>query len=105
VPSIQLDTLVKGITDYGRRRLNWLKLDCEGAEWPILFSARSLDLVDNIVGEYHAGVIPTMPEVGNLPGVEYSIENLRMLLNKAGFRTNIYPPNAADFNLFFAYRG
>ena len=30
-----------------------LKLDCEGAEWPILLTSRRLHLIDEIVGEFH----------------------------------------------------
>jgi hypothetical protein len=30
-----------------------LKLDCEGSEWPILFTSRRLQQVREIVGEYH----------------------------------------------------
>jgi FkbM family methyltransferase len=34
-------------------RIRLLKLDCEGAEWPILLTSRKLHLVDEIVGEFH----------------------------------------------------
>jgi len=104
VPSIELDVLIKAITDHGRRRINWLKIDCEGAEWPILFTSRGLDLVDHIVGEYHAGPIETFDARSTVPGVEYSIEALRKLLANQGFEVEILPPNDLQFNLFFAHR-
>jgi FkbM family methyltransferase len=37
----------------GAGRIRLLKLDCEGAEWPILLTSRRLHLVDEIVGEFH----------------------------------------------------
>jgi FkbM family methyltransferase len=104
VPSIQLDTLIKAATDHGRRRLDWLKIDCEGAEWPILFTSRGLHLVDNIAGEYHAGVIPDLPEAAKTAGVEYSIDALAALLAAAGFAVEFLPPNFDWFNLFFGRR-
>lgn len=34
-------------------RVELLKIDCEGCEWPALCGATRLDLVDRVVGEYH----------------------------------------------------
>lgn len=104
VPTLEFDVIVKMVTDFGRRRLDWLKLDCEGAEWPILFTARSLHLVDHIVGEYHAGVLPDLPEIARVPGVDYSIDDMKALLERAGFAVEIIPPNFHWYNLFFAHR-
>jgi FkbM family methyltransferase len=54
VPAISLAEVISRIGG----RCNLLKLDCEGAEYAILFSApdASLQAIDHIVMEYHDGV-------------------------------------------------
>jgi FkbM family methyltransferase len=51
VSAVPLDDLLRVVARGQRVRL--LKLDCEGAEWPILFSSSRLGEVDEVVGEYH----------------------------------------------------
>jgi FkbM family methyltransferase len=53
VTSVAIDDVVDVVTNRGERRVRLLKLDCEGAEWPILLTSRRLHLVDEIVGEFH----------------------------------------------------
>ena len=53
VVKIAFDDVVDMTTNGGERRVRLLKLDCEGAEWPILLTSRRLHLVDEIVGEFH----------------------------------------------------
>lgn len=52
IPKIPLDQLIQELTQ-GKQRIRLIKLDCEGSEWPILLTAKRLDLVDEIIGEYH----------------------------------------------------
>jgi len=104
IPSVPFDDLVKMSTDWGRRRLDWLKLDCEGSEWPILFTSRGLHLVDNIVGEYHAGCIPFFGVERNVEGVEYSLDAMVSLLSVKGFAVEVEQPNADQYGLFWAHR-
>jgi FkbM family methyltransferase len=56
-----------------------LKLDCEGAEYPILYTSRELHRVEHIIGEYHHGA----PQQDT--GTEWSIEGLRGYLALIGF--------------------
>ncbi len=52
VPSISLDEIIRKAGERtGRVRL--IKIDCEGAEYPILLTSRMLGRVDEIVGEVH----------------------------------------------------
>lgn len=104
VPSIPFDDLVKMSSDWGRRRLDWVKLDCEGGEWPILFTSRGLHLIDHIVGEYHCGVIPAFGPERNVSGIEYNLDTMKALLIDAGFAVEIVPPNWDNYNLFFSHR-
>ena len=64
---------------YGIRRCGLLKLDCEGAEFPILHAASLsvLDRIDQMVIEVHA------PKLGG----EMSMAGLAAHLEKQGFRT------------------
>jgi FkbM family methyltransferase len=53
VAKIAFDDVVDLATNGGERRVRLLKLDCEGAEWPIVLTSRRLHLIDEIVGEFH----------------------------------------------------
>ncbi|MBY0230529.1 MAG: FkbM family methyltransferase [Gemmataceae bacterium] len=63
-------------------RVRFAKLDCEGAEWPLLFAARRLDLIEELAGEYH---LP--PLAAPWPDVEATLAALEARLGEAGFRT------------------
>ena len=104
VPSIPFDDLVKLASDYFRRRIDLVKLDCEGAEWPILFTSKTLHIIDKICGEYHAGCFDSFLPAQKVEGVTYTIESLRMLLLDAGFAVEIEEPNHQKFAHFWAYR-
>ncbi len=86
-----------------KRRVRLLKLDCEGAEWPILFTAKHLDRVDAICGEYHLGPLPAMYSVDELP---YNEERLKFHLRSLGFQVQLreLPPVPHRCGLFFAGR-
>jgi FkbM family methyltransferase len=47
-----LDALIRALTRRGRR-IDLLKIDCEGSEYPILLTSRLLTRVDRIIGEFH----------------------------------------------------
>jgi FkbM family methyltransferase len=53
VAKIAFDEIVDRVTNNGERRVRLLKLDCEGAEWPILLTSQRLGLIDEICGEFH----------------------------------------------------
>jgi FkbM family methyltransferase len=53
VAKIAFDEIVDRATNHGEHRLRLLKLDCEGAEWPILLTSQRLGLIDEICGEFH----------------------------------------------------
>src|SRR5262249_29100899 len=53
VPSVPFDSLLLQATGNGRQRIRLVKIDCEGSEWPILFTSRKLELVQEMCGEYH----------------------------------------------------
>jgi len=85
VESVALDDV---LVELGRVR--FLKLDVEGAEFPILLTATRLDLVDAIAGEYHElsdmdmDLLAPEARVGD---TRYAAELLRQRLRAAGFAT------------------
>jgi FkbM family methyltransferase len=103
----------------GARRIRLLKLDCEGAEWPILLTSRRLHLVDEIAGEFHelGGPYleigegrPAAPIVFQSDRVtQFSIDELARVLSEAGFtvrhRRHRRPDSALEgLGMFFAVR-
>lgn len=107
VDAVPLDDILDRVTEGGRRRVALLKIDCEGAEFPILLTASRLDLIDRIVGEYHE-LRATLPAHVRVPGYEeFSLEGLTSHLERAGFHVSAERQATAtfgDLGLFFAER-
>lgn len=119
VAKIALDDVIDEITEGGARRVRLLKLDCEGAEWPIVLTSRRLHLVDEIAGEFHelGGPFleigedrPATPLVFQSDRVtRFTIEELARVLTEAGFavthRRHRRPDGALEgLGMFFAAR-
>jgi FkbM family methyltransferase len=99
VPAIGLDRIIMAATDGGRRRVRLLKIDCEGAEWPILLTATRLDLVDEIAGEFHeiGGLYDSHTPPFSIAGYErFTIELLQRYLAGQGFHVSGRRHSTAD---------
>lgn len=83
VPALPFDDLVREASDGLRRPIRLAKFDCEGAEWPILFTSRLLSQIHSLCGEYHVGDVPAADAVADLP--ELSGALLEDLLRERGF--------------------
>lgn len=84
---IRFDDIVRRMTRNGRRRIDLVKLDCEAAEFPILYTSKMLGAIDKICAEIH----PWMghpPEL-QTPGYANDAEGLTNCLEKEGFRVRI----------------
>jgi len=94
--AIALDTLIDFTLALSPGRITLLKLDCEGSEWPILYTSQKLDLVQEIIGEYH---------VGERPGWEgpTTVEELLVHLGNEGFSCDHIDRNGS-LGLFHAWR-
>jgi FkbM family methyltransferase len=119
VAKIAFDDVVDLATNRGERRVRLLKLDCEGAEWPIVLTSRRLHLIDEIVGEFHEFGGP-LPEIGENRASDahvfqsdrvagFTIEELARFLRDAGFGVTYFrhvrPDGALEgLGLFFATR-
>lgn len=79
-------------------RVRLLKIDCEGWEWPILYTS-NLGCVQELVGEYHEG---DGERVG-WPEEECNIESLAAHLTDQGFRVE-WTPGSGPLGLFRAKR-
>jgi len=107
VDTVSFDDVVDAVSGNGRRRVSLLKIDCEGAEFPILLTSRRLGLVDRIVGEYHE-LRAELPRHVRLAGCEqFTVEILAAHLETFGFAVSLEPQATATFGalgLFFADR-
>jgi len=94
VPAVALDDLLIRL---GQVQL--VKLDCEGAEWPLLDEATQWQRVQAICGEYH---LPPLVPTHRLA----SAEGLRQRLQELGFRVRLEKARGSRLpvGLFFANR-
>ena len=119
VKKVAFDEIVDRVTNRGERRVRLLKLDCEGAEWPILLTSSRLHLIDEICGEFHeiGGQFleisedrPSMqPVFRHQRLTNFIVEDLIAYLSDAGFavtyRRHRRPTGALEgLGLFFAKR-
>jgi FkbM family methyltransferase len=108
VDTVRFDDVIEDVTRSGRRRVNLVKIDCEGAEFPILLTSRRLGDIDRIVGEYHELRADELPRHVRVPGVtQFTIEVLASHLERSGFVVGIEPQAQGQFGtlgLFFADR-
>lgn len=98
VGAIQLDEILEAL---GPVRL--LKIDAEGSEYPILFTARRLDLVQEIVGEYHEEW-PTHGLLSLVDGYRPTMACLKNHLESQGFTVTTSPGIARSLGIFRAVR-
>ena len=107
VDAVPFDRVVEEITWGGRRRIDLVKIDCEGAEFPILLTSSRLDSIDRIVGEYHE-LRAEPPRHVRVPGHdEFTVDGLAAHLETAGFAVTLEPQATGTFGalgLFFADR-
>lgn len=89
VNTIQFDRAIEIITQRTGRTIRLLKLDAEGAEYPILFTSKKLHLIQEIVGEFHH--VGDLRKTGN--GVEgfhrYDSESGKEFMERHGFAVEL----------------
>jgi FkbM family methyltransferase len=79
--TIGLDVILKEL-----EAVHILKIDCEGAEWPILYTSKELRRCEYILGEYHSDAEQRFagdPPPGGWP--EWSLPGLKEFLRSQGF--------------------
>jgi FkbM family methyltransferase len=107
VETIAFDQAVERLTEGFAHRIRLLKLDAEGAEWPILLTSKTLRYVDEIVGEFHefgGEYDREVPEVFQREGqTAFTRQLLCRTLSKQGFRVRC-DRRKSRFGIFFATR-
>lgn len=119
VAKVSFDEIVELMTRGGEDQVRLLKLDCEGAEWPILRTSRKLHLIREICGEFHeiGGRFLEISEDRETKtpvfacdkSAAFTIDALVGLLEQAGFTVRFQrhqrPSGAIEgLGLFFATR-
>lgn len=105
INTIQLDRIIDEITNSSNvsntasttnatNRIKLVKLDCEGSEFPILFTSKKLSLIDYICGEYHPTTLKSSDNVTHFDG-----NDIVSYLDGQGFSTIII---GHQMGLFFA---
>lgn len=99
VRAVGLDAVIRLARSLADRPVSLLKLDCEGAEWPILFTCRpGLEHVEEIIGEYHPCACPHW-------GGPTDTLSLKELLESQGFRFKSRRTDGRGLGKFHAWRG
>lgn len=109
VDAVPFDEVIRKVTSGGEKRVRMLKLDCEGSEFPILFTSQSLHLIDDIRGEYHEfggeHDEQIIPEAMKVEGYDrFTIVELTAMLQRAGFSVTSVRHGDSNMGLFFATR-
>jgi len=86
------------------RPVHLLKLDCEGSEYPILYTSQKLRLVENICGEYHEFSPADIPPHARISAaLPFDRHGLKEFLEAQGFRVE-FVPTRESLGVFFATR-
>jgi FkbM family methyltransferase len=105
VRTISLDEVLQEASDHLQTTVRLLKLDCEGSEYPILYTATNLNVVDEICGEYHQLKPEDVPDralVGTSRD-QYNQYGLKTFLEERGFSVEL-EPHSATVGIFHARR-
>ena len=104
------DDIVREVTGNGKKRIRLVKIDCEGAEFPILLTSRTLHWIDAICGEYHEindgrYNAEQITDVARVQGVErFTMEELTRCLERAGFTVRSERSDESALGHFHASR-
>ena len=109
VTAIGLDELLWHVTDGGKTRIHTVKIDAEGAEYPILYTCHCLHVIDRLLIETHEYPVKWKGHkffVDGFPGDEACADGMGAFLNRNGFSfTRIKESDSNDINnLFFCER-
>jgi FkbM family methyltransferase len=94
VESIHFDDILGPL-----KSVRYLKIDCEGSEWPILLTSKQLHKVQEIAGEYHCAPCPAAEGIPNR-----TPEALEAFLLSQGFTHTKFKDSGPDIGNFFAWR-
>lgn len=86
VPSRSLDEIINAVCEPGES-VRFLKIDCEGGEYPILYTCTQMNRIQEIAGEFHC-IDASAPEVRDLP-YSLDMDGLGKFLTAHGFEVEV----------------
>jgi len=103
VETISLDQILSEASEGFRKPIRLLKIDCEGSEYPILFTSTQLQIVEEICGEYHEVRQERIPERAKVPGKFERFDRfaLKEFFEEQGWSI-VLEPKAEQLGLFHA---
>lgn len=99
VNTIKFDHIIRKIIS-DNKKIDILKIDCEGSEYPIFYTSLCMYNINHIVGEYHDNL--SQEEINKNSFFDYSGEGLIAFFKSIGMRT--FHQHIQDAGLFFATR-
>jgi FkbM family methyltransferase len=105
VKTVSLDGVIRQAMEVNRTdKVDMLKIDCEGSEYPILYTSKLLGHVKRIAGEWHKIKGAYNPRA-DVPGLSPDPVALNDYLKSTGFATTIWScPGTDEVGMFFAER-
>lgn len=103
VETISLDQILSEASEGFRKPIRLLKIDCEGSEYPILFTSSQLQIVKEICGEYHEVPAERIPDRAKVPGKFERFDRfaLKEFFEDQGWSI-VLEPKAEQLGLFHA---
>ncbi len=103
VETISLDQILSEASEGFQKTIRLLKIDCEGSEYPILFTSTQLQIVEEICGEYHEVPAGRIPERAKVPGKFERFDRfaLKEFFEEQGWSI-VLEPKADQLGLFHA---
>ncbi len=102
VQTISLDAILSEASNGFQKPIRLMKIDCEGSEYPILFTSTRLDIVEEIRGEYHEMKPEQIPERAKTAGFNrFDRFALRDFFEAKGWEIDLEPKAEAN-GLFHA---
>lgn len=110
VPATRFDTIIDDLLAlHGKKRIRLVKIDAETSEFPILLTSSRLDVIDEIIGEFHEvggeyndNYIPDHAKVDGFS--EFTMQNLGHFLAEKGFNVHYVRYTNSNIGHFFAKR-
>jgi len=100
VNTIKFDKIINSIVTKHSTKVHLVKLDCEGSEYPILYTSLCLYSIENIVGEYHDDV--PLIDIDEDNHFQHNGEGFMEFLKHSGFM--VFKRHMKNTGLFFATR-
>jgi len=100
VKAVSLDRIINKAVDKFNKKVDILKMNCEGAEYPILYTSTTLYSVKNIACKYYNNPTPVILDEDNV--LHYNWEDLLGFLKLSGFV--VYHKKNEETSMFFATR-